>query len=79
MSLPAQEFRSVRSISTFGIRGALSQAALQRHMDEVGLVLETVCREQTGSSLQKMATALVTSFLEAKMKDAKGQRCALFG
>jgi AcrR family transcriptional regulator len=55
----------------FPNKSALLQAALRRHMDEVGLALETVCREQTGSSLQKMATALVTSFLEAKMKDAK--------
>jgi AcrR family transcriptional regulator len=55
----------------FPNKSALLQAALQRHMDVVGLVLETVCREQTGSSLEKMATALVTSFLEAKMKDAK--------
>jgi AcrR family transcriptional regulator len=55
----------------FPNKSALLQAALRRHMDEVGLALETVCREQTGSSLQKMGTALVTSFLEAKMKDAK--------
>jgi AcrR family transcriptional regulator len=55
----------------FPNKSALLQAALRRHMDEVGLAFETVCREQTGSSLQKMGTALVTSFLEAKMKDAK--------
>ena len=55
----------------FPNKSALLRAALQRHMDEIGSVLQTVCREQTGSSLEKMATALVTSFLEAKMKDAK--------
>jgi AcrR family transcriptional regulator len=55
----------------FPNKSALLRAALQRHMDEVGLVLETVCREQAGSSLEKMATALVTVFLAAKMKDAK--------
>jgi AcrR family transcriptional regulator len=55
----------------FPNKSALLRAALQRHMDEVGLVLETVCREQAGSSLEKMATALVTGFLAAKMKDAK--------
>lgn len=55
----------------FPNKSALLRAALQRHMDEVGQVLETVCREQAGSSLQEMATALVTAFLDAKMKDAK--------
>jgi len=55
----------------FPNKNALLRAALQRHMDEIGSALETICREQTGSSLEKMAMALVTSFLEAKMKDAK--------
>jgi AcrR family transcriptional regulator len=55
----------------FPNKSALLRAALQRHMDEVGAALESVCREQSGSSLEKMATALVTRFLEAKMKDAK--------
>jgi hypothetical protein len=30
-----------------------------------------VCREQNGNSLKQMGTALVTSFLEAKMRDVK--------
>jgi len=55
----------------FPNKSALLRAALQRHMDEIGLALETVCREQTGSSLEQMATALVTGFLEAKMKDPR--------
>jgi len=55
----------------FPNKSALLRAALQRHMDEIGTAMETACREQTGSSLEKMATALVTSFLAAKMKDAK--------
>lgn len=55
----------------FPNKSALLRAALQRHMDEIVSVLETSCREQAGSSLEKMATALVTSFLEAKMRDAK--------
>jgi AcrR family transcriptional regulator len=55
----------------FPNKSALLRAALQRHMDEIGAVLEAVCREQAGSSLEKMATALVTSFLEAKMNDTK--------
>jgi AcrR family transcriptional regulator len=55
----------------FPNKSALLRAALQRHMDEIGSVVQTVCGEQAGSSLEKMATALVTSFLDAKMKDAK--------
>ncbi len=55
----------------FPNKSALLRAALQRHMDQIGLVLAAVCREQAGSSLETMATVLVTSFLEAKMKDAK--------
>jgi AcrR family transcriptional regulator len=55
----------------FPNKGALLRAALQRHMDEVCAVIEQVCRSQSGASLQQMATALVTSFLAAKMKDGK--------
>jgi AcrR family transcriptional regulator len=55
----------------FPNKGSLLRAALQCHMDEIGAVLETVCREQSGSSLENMGTALVTRFLDAKMKDAK--------
>lgn len=55
----------------FPNKSALLRAALERHMDEIGSVLQMVCREQAGASLEKMATALVTSFLDAKMKDAK--------
>lgn len=55
----------------FPNKSALLRAALQRHMNEIGSAVERSCREQEGSSLEKMATALVTSFLEAKMRDAK--------
>lgn len=55
----------------FPNKSALLRAALRRHLEEMGAVLQTVCREQAGSSLEKMGTALVTSFLNAKMKDAK--------
>ena len=55
----------------FPNKGALLRAALQRHLDEIGAVIETVCREQAGASLEKMATTLVTAFLDAKMKDPK--------
>jgi AcrR family transcriptional regulator len=55
----------------FPNKGALLRGALQRHLDEIGAVIETVCREQAGASLEKMATTLVTGFLDAKMKDPK--------
>jgi AcrR family transcriptional regulator len=55
----------------FPNKSALLQAALRRHMDEVMNAVERVCKEQKGNTLQGMATALITSFLTAKMKDAK--------
>jgi AcrR family transcriptional regulator len=33
----------------FPNKGALLRAALQRHLDEIGAVIETVCREQAGA------------------------------
>lgn len=41
----------------FPNKSALLQPALQRHMEGIGAALQTVCREQMGSSLEKMATA----------------------
>ena len=55
----------------FPNKGALLQAALRRHLDEVTEAVELVCREQKGETLRRMATALITAFLEAKMRDAK--------
>ena len=55
----------------FPNKSALLRAALQHHMDEVCSAIETVCREQSGASLEQMVTALATSFLAAKMKDMK--------
>jgi AcrR family transcriptional regulator len=55
----------------FPNKTALLKAVLQRHIDEVAEAVELVCHEQKGRSLEEMATALVTAFLEAKMRDAK--------
>jgi len=55
----------------FPNKSALLKAALQRHLDEVTEAVEFVCHQQKGCSLEQMATALMTTFLEAKMKDAK--------
>lgn len=55
----------------FPNKSALLKAALKRHLDEVTEAVELVCDEQKGHSLGQMATALMTTFLEAKMRDAK--------
>ncbi len=55
----------------FPNKSSLLQAALKRHLTQVAEAVELVCKEQTGRTLHQMATALVTKFLDAKMKDAK--------
>ena len=55
----------------FPNKSAVLKAALKRHLDEVGEAIERVSHEQRGHSLEQMATALMTAFLEAKMKDAR--------
>jgi AcrR family transcriptional regulator len=55
----------------FPNKSALLQAALKRHLDEVTEAVERVCRERRGDTLPRMAAALIDSFLEAKMRDAK--------
>ena len=55
----------------FPNKSALLQAVLKRHLDEVTSVVELVCQEQEGATLRQMATALINTFFEAKMKNAK--------
>src|SRR5277367_1998039 len=55
----------------FPNKSALLQAVLKRHLDEVAAVVEQVCREQKGNSLQQMARVLITAFLSVKMRDPK--------
>src|SRR5882724_7150952 len=55
----------------FPNKSALLKASLKRHMDEITEAIELVCQEQKGHSLEQMATALITTFLEAKRRDAK--------
>lgn len=55
----------------FPNKSALLQAVLKRHLDEVTTAVELVCKEQKGATLRQMATALVTAFFEAKMKNAQ--------
>jgi AcrR family transcriptional regulator len=55
----------------FPNKSALLKAALKRHMDEVTGAIELVCEEQKGQPLEQMAAALISAFLEAKMRDVK--------
>jgi AcrR family transcriptional regulator len=55
----------------FPNKSALLQAALKRHLGEVADAVELVCKQQEGETLREMVTALITAFLQAKMRDAK--------
>jgi AcrR family transcriptional regulator len=55
----------------FPNKSALLQAGLKRHLDDVTEAVERVCREQKGQTLRQMATVLITTFLNAKMRDAR--------
>jgi AcrR family transcriptional regulator len=55
----------------FPNKRALLQAILKRHLNSVTEAVEAVCRAQRGKPLREMATALITRFLEAKMRNAK--------
>jgi AcrR family transcriptional regulator len=55
----------------FPNKSALLQAALKRHLAEVTGAVELVCSEQEGQTLRKMVAALITAFLQTKMRDAK--------
>lgn len=55
----------------FPNKSALLQAALKRHLAEVAEVVEVTCKAHEGLTLRHMVTALITAFLDAKMKDAK--------
>ncbi len=55
----------------FPNKSALLKAVLKRHLDTVSEAVERSCREQNGHTLEQMATALIATYLEAKLKDAK--------
>src|SRR5437879_8208086 len=55
----------------FPNKSALLQAVLKRHLGEVTEMVELVCEEQRGRTLRQMVTAVISAFLEAKMKYAK--------
>jgi AcrR family transcriptional regulator len=68
-------FRAGVSVGTlyqyFPNKKALLQAALKRHLDAVADDVERACRGQHGNSLEQMGAALVTAYLEAKMRDVR--------
>ncbi|MBW4025967.1 MAG: TetR/AcrR family transcriptional regulator [Acidobacteria bacterium] len=55
----------------FPNKNALLQAALKRHLSEISDSIELVCRDHKGTTLRHMVTALMTAFLQAKMRDVK--------
>ena len=55
----------------FPNKSALLKGALKRHLDEVLEAVELACEQQKGCPLEQMATAVMTTFLAAKMKDTK--------
>ena len=55
----------------FPNKSALLQAVLRRHLNEVTSAVEAACEQQRGKPLEEMATALMTAFLAAKMRDPK--------
>ena len=55
----------------FPNKSAMLQAALRRHLEDVTEAVERVCLEKRTKPLAEMATALVSAFLEAKMRNAK--------
>jgi AcrR family transcriptional regulator len=55
----------------FPNKSALLQAALRRHLEFITCEVQRVCLEQQGKPLRDMVTALVTTFLAAKMRDPK--------
>ncbi len=55
----------------FPNKSALLQAALRRHLAEMADAVEAACHAHKGATLQEMATALVSTFIQAKMRDAR--------
>ncbi len=55
----------------FPNKSALLQAALRRHMDEVGRAVEEACEQSRGAGLLAMSTCLIDGYLAAKMRSVK--------
>jgi AcrR family transcriptional regulator len=55
----------------FPNKSALLRTILKRHLGTITEGVELVCKEQEGRTLREMVTALITTFLLAKMRDAE--------
>jgi AcrR family transcriptional regulator len=55
----------------FPNKQSMLRAVLERHLGEVVSAVERVCSEHRGRPLDEMASALVSSFLDAKMKSVR--------
>lgn len=55
----------------FPNKSALLQAALRSHLESVGGAVEAACLEERGKPVRHIATRIVRTFLEEKMKDIK--------
>ena len=55
----------------FPNKSALLQAVLTRHLSAVANIIQQVCEEQRGHSIEAMVTALINGFFAVKMKDVK--------
>jgi AcrR family transcriptional regulator len=55
----------------FPNKSALLQAVLKRHLAGINDAIVSICRQLEGETPRNMAQALVTAFLQAKMRDAK--------
>lgn len=55
-------------------RDALLRAVLERHLEDVAAAVEQACRECRGKPVGAMASALVTTFLAAKLGDRRQAR-----
>jgi AcrR family transcriptional regulator len=62
----------------FPNKRALLQAVLKRQLAEVTEAVGLVCKKQEGEPLRQMVTALITTFLQAKMRDAEDECRSLF-
>lgn len=52
-------------------RDALLAAVLERHLDGITSAVEKACSEQRGRPVSQMASALVTAFVTAKLRDSR--------
>ncbi|HEY1730582.1 MAG TPA: TetR/AcrR family transcriptional regulator [Terriglobales bacterium] len=55
----------------FPNKSALLQGCLKRHMDEIGHAIEQACQQHKHEGLQEMATAIISAYLNAKMRNVK--------